>query len=191
MKIEQATQADAGALAYLINLAGEGMPEYVWSTMAEEGESPFDVGLRRAQRDEGGFSYTKARVVRVDHQVAGMIVDYALDDPYDIGDIEAYPEPIQPLIKLESLAPGTWYINALATNAEFRKRGIATFLLKNAEREAKKRGISTLSIIVASENLAAKKLYLNFGFQFIHALPVVAVAQLHNGGNWELLTKAL
>ena len=44
MNIRNATKEDAGALAYLINLAGEGIPEYFWKTMAAEGESPLVVG---------------------------------------------------------------------------------------------------------------------------------------------------
>lgn len=191
MKIETASKQDAPDLAYLINLAGEGMPEYMWSGMVEGSETPFDVGVRRAQREEGGFSYTKARVIREGQEVAGMIIDYALDEPYNLDDLEEYPEPVRPLVKLESLAPGSWYVNALATKANFRKRGIATTLLKDSEQKARGAGIHTLSIIVAGENTVAKDLYLHFGFQLVEALPVVPIPQMQHEGNWELLVKAL
>jgi hypothetical protein len=37
----QATPGDAPALAELVNLAGEGLPLYLWTSMAEPGESAF------------------------------------------------------------------------------------------------------------------------------------------------------
>lgn len=71
MNIRNATKEDAEALAYLINLAGEGIPEYFWKTMAAEGESPLAVGANRAMRDEGNFSYKNAKVCIENAQVAG------------------------------------------------------------------------------------------------------------------------
>ena len=62
MRIEDASIDQAADLAHLINLAGEGIPHYLWSDMAEEGEDPMAVGARRAAREEGGFSYRNARV---------------------------------------------------------------------------------------------------------------------------------
>jgi hypothetical protein len=46
---------DANVLAELINYAGEGMPLYLWSQMAEPGEAAWDVGRRRAAREGRQF----------------------------------------------------------------------------------------------------------------------------------------
>ncbi|HEX6094114.1 MAG TPA: hypothetical protein VFZ07_12215, partial [Dongiaceae bacterium] len=51
---------DAPILAELVNYAGEGLPLYLWGKMAAAGESAWDVGRRRAARDEGSFSYRNA-----------------------------------------------------------------------------------------------------------------------------------
>ena len=51
----RATPEDANGLAELINFAGEGLPLYLWSKMVETGETPWDVGHRRAGREEGSF----------------------------------------------------------------------------------------------------------------------------------------
>ncbi|HEY5641696.1 MAG TPA: GNAT family N-acetyltransferase, partial [Woeseiaceae bacterium] len=48
---------DARAMAELINIAGEGLPVYLWAKIAEPGQSPWEVGRQRAQRDSGSFSY--------------------------------------------------------------------------------------------------------------------------------------
>lgn len=63
MIIQRALKENATDLAFLINLAGEGIPRYLWSEMAEDGQDPMEVGRSRASREEGGFSYTNARVI--------------------------------------------------------------------------------------------------------------------------------
>ena len=63
-RIRPATKADAHALADLINFAGEGLPLYLWKKMAEPGETAWEVGRRRAKREDGGFSYRNATVLR-------------------------------------------------------------------------------------------------------------------------------
>ena len=53
--------SDAADLARLVDLAGEGLPSYLWARMAEPGEDAFAVGeRRRAARDEGAFSWRNA-----------------------------------------------------------------------------------------------------------------------------------
>ncbi len=54
----RATPDDAAALAELINFAGEGLPLYLWERMAEPGETPWQVGRRRARREAGAFFST-------------------------------------------------------------------------------------------------------------------------------------
>jgi ribosomal protein S18 acetylase RimI-like enzyme len=191
MEIVAAKSGDAKELAHLINLAGEGIPEYLWSEMASKGQSALDVGTQRAARDEGGFSYKNARVIYKDEQVAGMIISYQLDEPYEIGVINEYPEVIRPLIELEAMVPGSWYINALASKETCRGLGIASTLLEEAEHHALSHHVNTMSIIVASENPTAKQLYLNKGYQLKAALPVVVYPNCIHGGDWELLVKTL
>ena len=52
MDVKAAQVGDAGELAELINLAGEGIPAYIWSQMAEPGQTPLEVGAsgRRGRR---------------------------------------------------------------------------------------------------------------------------------------------
>jgi hypothetical protein len=80
-----ATPGDAPALAELVNVAGEGLPVYLWSRMAEAGESAWDVGRRRAMRETGSFSYRNATVAERDGRVIAGLIGYPLPDR---------PEPI-------------------------------------------------------------------------------------------------
>ena len=58
----------------------------------------------------------------------GMVISYQLENPYLIGDLYDYPEMMHPLIELETMVPGSWYIN-----------GVAKLLLKEAELKAKEK----------------------------------------------------
>ena len=44
-----AAKADAAALAVLVDIAGEGMPAYMWSTLKAPGQSLLEFGRERAQ----------------------------------------------------------------------------------------------------------------------------------------------
>lgn len=121
--------------------------------------------------------------------LAGMLLSYKIPDPYLLGDLTEYPELIHPLVKLEAKVSGTWYINAVATFEEFRGKGIATRLLQEAENQAHQADCHTLSLIVASENTNAVKLYEQLGFIRISALPVISYEGCMHGGDWLLMTR--
>jgi hypothetical protein len=65
---------DATVLAELVNYAGEGMPLYLWGQIAEPGETAWDVGRRRAAREEGSFSYRNATIIEHRGQCAGCLI---------------------------------------------------------------------------------------------------------------------
>ena len=86
-----ATKADAAALAVLVDIAGEGLPAHLWSTLKAPGQSILELGRERAQREEGGFSYRNAVIAEVGGEIAAALIGYRLDDPYDLGDLERGP----------------------------------------------------------------------------------------------------
>ena len=136
-----ATKADAAALAVLVDIAGEGLPAYMWSTLKAPAQSLLEFGRERAQREQGGFSYRNSVVAEVGGEVAASLVGYRLDDPYDLeGSLAETPDIVRPLVRLEARAPGSWYVNVLATFPEFRRQGIAGRLLEIAERTAREQG---------------------------------------------------
>lgn len=191
MKIRKATVEDAAVLAELIDLAGEGIPAYLWQQMAEPGQSAAEVGASRAAREAGGFSYRNASVIDVDGQVAAMLLGYQQDDPYSLDDIDDYPALVRPLVELEDLAPGSWYVNALAVYPAFRRQGLAAGLLQEAERLALAQSIDELSLIVASENRGAVALYQSLGYEHTASRPLVDYPGAPHGGDWWLMVKRL
>ncbi len=191
MLIEDATKEQAKDLAFLINLAGEGIPEYLWKGMAQKDELPMDVGAMRAAREEGGFSYKNARVCTKDDELLGMIISYRQPQPYDIDELSEYPDIVQPLVLLEAKAPGSWYINAIATFQKFSGKGVAQKLMQEAEERALLESCKQVSLIVASENTRAKRLYEHLGYKVVSSLPVVLYPGCLHGGQWNLMVKEL
>jgi len=189
--IRPARKADAAALAILVDIAGEGMPSYMWSRMHEPGQSAFEVGRARAAREEGGFSYRNATVAETDGEVAACLVDYRLDDPYDPGDLDALPEMVRPLVELEAKAPGSWYVNVLATFAEFRGHGIGARLLALAEERGREQRATSASMIVASENTGAMRLYARSGYKEVARARVVEFPGCAHSGDWVLMVKPI
>lgn len=191
MNIRKATKHDARTLAILINLAGEGIPEHMWRSMADCDQSPIDVGTIRAAREDGGFSYKNAHVCTQGDEILGMIIAYKQPGSYDTGDLGEYPDYIRPLIILEAKAPGSWYVNALATFEAHRGKGVARLLLTGSQRQSLKHGCRTMSLIVSSENHDAYRLYKYIGFNDISREPVVPCPGLMHAGDWILMTREL
>ena len=189
--LRPARKADAAALAVLVDIAGEGLPTYMWSGMRAPGQSVMEVGRARAAREEGAFSYRKAQVIEVDGDVAAMLIDYRLDDPYDLGDLNRVPDVVRPLNILESKAPGTWYVNVLSAFPEYRGQGIGARLLVLAEERGRAHGASSASIIVASENMGAARLYARTGYREIAREPVVDFPGAAHSGDWVLMVKPI
>ena len=181
---------DAAVLAELVNYAGEGMPLYLWSRMAEPGQAAWDVGRQRAEREEGSFSYRNATIIEHDGQCAGCLIGYEIsDNPGPIP--EDMPTMFVPLQELENLAPGTWYINVLAVRPQFRRLGLGTKLLSLADETAEALGKPGLSVIVSDANIGARRLYDRCGYNESATRLMVKENWQNEGQNWVLLTKDL
>lgn len=189
--VRPATPDDAEAMARLVDIAGEGLPTFLWARAAGPGETPLDVGAARARREEGGFSYRNAHVVEEAGRVAGLLVGYRLPDPYETGDPAELPGPVRPLVELESLAPGSWYVNVVAVFEEFRGRGLGTRLLERAEALGRDSGADALSLIVAEQNAGAAALYARLGYRAEARLPIVPYPGIPHRGDWVLMVNRL
>jgi ribosomal protein S18 acetylase RimI-like enzyme len=185
-----ATPDDAAALAELINFAGEGLPLYLWTNMAELGESPWDVGRRRALREVGSFSYRNAVVAEAGARTIASLVGYPLPDAPEPIDYDRMPPMFVPLQELENLAPHTWYVNVLATYPHYRGHGYGTRLLGIADRLAAATARTGLSIIVSDANGGARRLYERCGYRELAMRPIVKERWANPGENWVLLIKA-
>ena len=129
----RAIPEDAQAMAELVNMAGDGLPLYLWSKMAEPGEDAWEVGRRRARRDSGSFSYVNTVMLEQKGRPVACLIGYRLPDAPEPIDYEKMPAMFVGMQELENLAPKTWYVNVVATYPELRGKGLGTSLLSLAE----------------------------------------------------------
>lgn len=189
--IRPAKADDAYNLAKLIDIAGEGIPNWLWSMSADESNTALDIGAGRAQRTSGGFSFTNAHLAEVNGAVGGMLLGYPIIDVPDDNSNDV-PPPIVPFVELEKHYTGTWYINALAVFAEARGNGVGTNLMKQVELKARAVGLSKMSIQVYAQNRGAVRLYKRLGYQFAASAPVQDhPCQPYYTGDVLLLTKEI
>ena len=184
-----ATPDDAAALAELANFAGEGLPLYVWERIKAPGETAWEHGRRRAERETGAFSYRNAVVAEIGGKCAACLIGYPQADAPEPIDYEAMPPMFVPLQELENLACGTWYVNVLAAYSEYRGQGLGTKLLAIAEDIARDTGKAGLSIIVSDSNEGARRLYRRCGYREVGERAKVKESWQTEGRNWVLLTK--
>lgn len=156
-----ATETDAHALADLVNFAGEGLPLYLWTGLAKDGQDPWEIGrARQAKKAREG------QIIVVDHgdgAVAGLTGYKIGSDPVEIG--EGFAALFRPLQELENQALDTWYVNVLACYPEHRGQGLGGRLLDLAEDLARGEGVACTSLIVASANTGARRLYERKGYR--------------------------
>lgn len=181
---------DAALLAECVNHAGEGMPLFLWTKLAGDEKSAWSLGLERARRETGAFSYRNAVVIEHEGAAAGCLIGYAIPDaPEPIAD--DMPAMFRPLQELENLAPGTWYVNVVAVLPAYRNLGLGARLMALAEHIARALGERRMSLIVSDGNPGAARLYRRIGYAEIARRPIVKDGWTHEGEAWLLMTKPL
>lgn len=174
--LRRATVDDARAVARLMAIAGEGIPMWLWSRAAKNGQDPLFVGTERAARSEANFSYRNAVLAERAGQTVGMMLGYRLEapTPREIAGLDDLPELLRPFAELEFEVPGSFYVNALAVFDSYRDSGIGTRLLQAAAGRASALGCPRLALMVFSQNIGAVRLYERNGYRTIAARLVPA-----------------
>ncbi|MDU8912797.1 N-acetyltransferase [Aestuariicoccus sp. MJ-SS9] len=180
-----ATEADAPQLAELVNFAGEGLPLHLWQGLAKAGEDPWQIGrARQADKARDG------QIVVVDTgggAIAGL-TGYVIG-PEPIGaDVPALFRPLQ---ELENEAPDTWYVNVVACYPAHRGQGHGSRLLSLADRIAQAEGMERMSVIVAGDNMGARRLYERHGYGETARRACIRDGWQTATEEWVLLTKPL
>jgi len=182
-----ATEADARELADLVNFAGEGLPLHIWEGLAKDGQDPWEVG--RARQME---KVREGQIVVVDFGdgAVASLTGYPIgSEPRPIGD--DFPALFRPLQELENKALESWYVNVLACYPEYRGQGLGSRLLDLAEQIAREGALRRMSVIVASNNIGARRLYERHGYGEAATLPCVKEGWDTDTEHWVLLIKTL
>jgi ribosomal protein S18 acetylase RimI-like enzyme len=179
LKIRQAEPTDVESTCVLLA-----------DTMAEFGVATMGVGnlemelkaLRTWFVLKGNrFSYEFCKVAAVDGRVSGLLLTLRGDKLAQLeaaltdGAFKIYT-PIQMVRMLwrlmvlgrtDEAARDEYLISHVAVSPEYRRRGIATLLLAQAENEAREQGFTKLVLEVEIGNSSAFKAYEKFGFSTV------------------------
>lgn len=189
MEIKQATKGDCRSIAELALLAGEGIPAYFWLQAKKPGQALEDVGAQKAASETENFSYRNVQLAIVENTIAGMLLAYRLPESEHAEKLDDFPEFIRPLIELEHSAPGSFYINMLATYPKYRNRAVGTTLMAYANRLAAQAGCVRISVEVFEQNSGALRLYQRLGYSIVEKRRVIPHPCHPYTGEIVLLTK--
>ena len=122
--------------------------------------------------------------------MAACLLGYpAEDEPSPIA--PDTPPIFVPLLELEALAPGSWYLNVLATYDGFRGKGCGSALLAHAETVARQAGHNSISLIAENTHPDALRLYAAKGYAEVARRPVVKGDWQVDASEWILMIKTL
>lgn len=118
--------------------------------------------------DDSQYSYRNTLVAMVGEDIAGCLVAYDGKDLLRLRRrfVEAAREFLGRDFSAmdEETKAGEYYLDSLCVKADFRKRGIATKLIKEAIR---RHGIQPIGLLVDHTHPWAERLYRAIGFQFV------------------------
>ena len=154
-----ARKEDCYEIAQLYQISSDGVADYIWSQLAEDGEDLLRVGEARYQREDTNFSYQNCTIAEYEGKIAGMLVAY----PMHVDPDEEVDDPVlKPYATLEE--DESLYVCSVSLYPEYRGRGWGRELMTVAEQKAKELGLGKISLIVFDDNVPAKTLYEKLGY---------------------------
>ena len=188
-----AASGDIPALARLHMMAAHGLFDALYGNTIP-GLSTTEIYERVLARAEEFRSYKSITVAT--H--AGGIVGEVQMLPYDEME-KVPPDPLvpkdrlalyQPFERLDALGAGSYYINILAVDPEFRSKGIGSRLVDLVRSRAIQEGFSKLSLH-SFEDPRAVALYQRLGFTVAGRSPLVQHEQLQFSGDLLLMMRSI
>lgn len=194
--VRPARKEDCLTIAILYSISSDGVANYVWTQLAEQGEDIFLVGRRRYEQEDSNFSYRNCLVVEIDNVIVGMMVAFPMysqetDESFtdqSLSKDESDPV-LEPYSRLEEY--DSYYICGVALFSQYRGHGIGHHLMQLAETRCRALGLNKLSLIVFEQNAGAKRLYENLGYKVSATETVVPHPLIHYTGEACLMVKNL
>ena len=183
--IRPARKSECRRIAQFYRISSDGVADYIWTRMAEPGGDILDVGQKRYEREGGTFSYENCKLVELEGSVVAMLVAF----PMEVDEYEETDPVLAPYSVLEE--DQSYYICGMAVEERFRRKGIATMLMDEAERDCLRLGLVKLSLIVFEQNVQARRLYERCGYVETRRLPVVPHPLIHYTGDALLMVKSV
>ncbi len=171
----QAVKGDSTDIARLFHVSSDGLAEYIWSKVAEPGETVIEAGARRYAREGVPFSYENCLIAEQEGATVGMAHSFDMEeDP----DAEPESDPVlEPYSELEDY--GSLYLSGVAVVEQHRNAGIGMALMEAVNQRAKDLSLPRISLICFERNEGAMRLYRRLGFRELDRRAVVPHPTLH------------
>ena len=167
IKYRPAEKEDSMKLAELINIASDGVVEYLFQELVP-GMTPVQVVAHNLENDNYPHSFRSAVVAATEADVIGMALSY----PSSYHKITDEMKSFFPADRLKHLSrffssriENSWYLDALCVIATHRRSGIGEKLISITKEKAVENGYNSLSLIVFSDNKLAIPVYERTGFK--------------------------
>jgi len=188
--IRPAVKNDAHAIAELYQIAGDGVTDYLWQSVADQypGLSGLEIGVVCYAQENELFSYENTLMAERDGTVAGMLMGFAVG-----GDSDPLPDDFDPVMRpyMELMEPESFYVAGLGVYEEARNQGIGTALIARAEQCARDQDCPSLSLSVFEANEGAMRLYQRLGFREMDRRTAVPHPIIHVTGDVLLMVRPL
>jgi ribosomal protein S18 acetylase RimI-like enzyme len=168
----RAREEDCHELAVLIQIASTGVAEFLFQGLMD-GQEPVEIIERGLRAEAPPNTWRNAWVAEKKGRVAGALLAY----PSVYHGLTEEMRRFFPPDRLNHLADffaarveNSLYIDTLGVHRGFRRQGLAKGLIRAAAKEAGRKGLSSLSLIVFRGNLPALSLYEAMGFRRIRKI---------------------
>jgi ribosomal protein S18 acetylase RimI-like enzyme len=176
---------DALFMAGLVRAAAGGVVEYLFHELVP-GVTPVQAVASGLEREDGFHSYRNALVAVHQEAVVGVALAY----PSRHHRVTPEMEKFFPKERLEHLrcfyearVEESLYLDSLAVEPGFQRRGIGAGLIHGIQQKAKQMGIHAVSLMVFADNDAALQLYEKMGFELVQRVDLAPHALIpHEGG---------
>ena len=171
-KYRPAEKEDSVKLAELINIASDGVVDYLFHDLVP-GMTPVQFVAKNLENDNYPHSYGSAVVAVKETDVIGMALSY----PASYHKITDEMRSFFPADRLEHLShfyssrvENSWFLDALCVFESHRRTGIGEKLISLTKDKAVENGYNALSLIVFADNALAIPVYKNAGFQIVQGV---------------------
>lgn len=185
IRLRAATPEDVPHVARLADIAAEGSVSAFWEGLARPGQDPMDVGEARCAIADDTFSWSHSVLATDDDgEVAGIMIGHDIADiPREI-DEEVHPM-FRPIVRLTHVAEGAQTVNIISVYPKYRRRGIATKLLRHAEKTH-----GRAALIMSDANIDGRAFCSRCDYMTVGEVPVVKGSWSTPAKNWRLMRKA-
>jgi ribosomal protein S18 acetylase RimI-like enzyme len=194
MHYRPACPDDAAAIARGIVLASDGMVEFLVGEVVPADTALPDLFVPEVLQGQGTLSYQNADVAEFDGSIAGMTLSFPSEQHTITPEMTAFI-PRDRLAALEAFfavrIPQSWYVDTLWVEPTFRRQGIGSALLHQAQKRAIAHHCQALVLMAWANKTDVLQFYQSQGFTLQKHIFVGQHPQMPHPGGFVLLRRDL